>query len=177
MFCPRCSQEQISEEVKFCSRCGFPLSLVPELLANRGSLPQRAEPNKLKKHLTRRNGLLFSVGWFVFFIYLASFLGREYQYDAVMIGLLGMMSAVFLAAASFVFLSNEPPDAEEFNQAIPNVKTKNLYQAKQTALPPAQTRPAREYVSTANTWKAPETGDVAPPSVTENTTKLLEKDE
>ena len=25
MFCPRCSQEQISEETKFCSRCGLSL--------------------------------------------------------------------------------------------------------------------------------------------------------
>ena len=33
MYCPRCSQQQVSEETKFCSRCGLPLGLVSELLA------------------------------------------------------------------------------------------------------------------------------------------------
>lgn len=177
MFCPRCNQEQISEDVKFCSRCGFPLSLVPELLANSGALPRAAETKKIKKHLTRRNGLLFSFGWFVFITYLASFLGKEYQYDAVMIGLLGTMSAVFFVAASFVFLTNEPEDAENLNHAIPAVKVKNLRPSRQTALPPQQSQSAQSYVSAANSWKAPDTGDlVQPHSVTDGTTKLLEKD-
>ena len=33
MYCPRCSQEQISDEMSFCSRCGFSLSAVKELVA------------------------------------------------------------------------------------------------------------------------------------------------
>lgn len=38
MFCPRCSQEQISETVKFCSRCGFLLTDVAEALQNNGTV-------------------------------------------------------------------------------------------------------------------------------------------
>ena len=43
MFCPKCSQEQISNEVRFCSRCGFQLEGVSALLLNDGSFLQSSE--------------------------------------------------------------------------------------------------------------------------------------
>ncbi len=33
MFCPKCSQQQASDEVRFCSRCGFQLGIVKAALA------------------------------------------------------------------------------------------------------------------------------------------------
>jgi zinc-ribbon domain len=36
MFCPRCGQQQLSDEVRFCPRCGLSLAGVPVLL-NEGS--------------------------------------------------------------------------------------------------------------------------------------------
>jgi hypothetical protein len=51
MYCPKCSQPQVSEEVRFCSRCGFSLSAVRELVAAGGStLVERgveAQPGQL----------------------------------------------------------------------------------------------------------------------------------
>src|SRR6185369_14074227 len=41
MFCPRCSQQQSSTEVRFCSRCGFQLSVLTELLSNNGVLAEQ----------------------------------------------------------------------------------------------------------------------------------------
>jgi len=38
MYCPQCSQEQVAEEMHFCSRCGFPLTIVSQLVANGGAL-------------------------------------------------------------------------------------------------------------------------------------------
>jgi hypothetical protein len=38
MYCPQCSQEQLSEEMRFCSRCGFPLAIVSQLVRNGGAL-------------------------------------------------------------------------------------------------------------------------------------------
>ena len=32
MFCPQCAHQQISNDTRFCSRCGFSLSVVIELL-------------------------------------------------------------------------------------------------------------------------------------------------
>ncbi|HEV7889097.1 MAG TPA: hypothetical protein VGP08_00590 [Pyrinomonadaceae bacterium] len=42
MFCPRCSREQASEEVRFCNGCGFPLADVAEALANGGRVERHA---------------------------------------------------------------------------------------------------------------------------------------
>jgi hypothetical protein len=39
MYCPKCSQEQASDEMRFCSRCGFALTIVSQLIANGGALP------------------------------------------------------------------------------------------------------------------------------------------
>ena len=48
MFCPRCGQQQISDQTKFCSRCGFQLGLVAEMLDHDGFLPQLGELAKGK---------------------------------------------------------------------------------------------------------------------------------
>jgi ABC-type multidrug transport system fused ATPase/permease subunit len=32
MFCPKCSQQQVSDQARFCSRCGFQLGVVKALL-------------------------------------------------------------------------------------------------------------------------------------------------
>ena len=34
MFCPRCGHQQVSNEMRFCSRCGLSLGLVTDLVAN-----------------------------------------------------------------------------------------------------------------------------------------------
>src|SRR5512141_1778209 len=68
MHCPSCGQQQVSEDIKFCSRCGFPLGLVSEILAHGGFLPQLADLYKSKTRLTRRNGVIFSVLWCLFFL-------------------------------------------------------------------------------------------------------------
>jgi hypothetical protein len=36
MHCPVCGQKQVSEQIRFCSRCGFLLSGVAEVVANNG---------------------------------------------------------------------------------------------------------------------------------------------
>jgi len=178
MFCPRCSQEQISEEVKFCSRCGFPLTLVSEVLAHGGFLPQLAKTNKSKKRWSRKFGLVSALFWFMFFVLIMMpIVAIDNTDDALVMAIFGTMGGLILAVASLVFLKNEPKNTENYNQELPNYKVKNLYGSRQTtALPPQQSQPAQSYVSPANIWKAPETGKlIQPQSITEGTTKLLEK--
>ena len=38
MFCPQCGHQQISDDTRFCSRCGLSLGHVTGLLINSGSL-------------------------------------------------------------------------------------------------------------------------------------------
>src|SRR5687768_17032742 len=77
MHCPRCGQLQASEQTKFCSRCGFQLGLVAELLAHGGFLPQLADLTKGKlPFFSRKNGVIFSILWFIFWVMMIpSFIG------------------------------------------------------------------------------------------------------
>lgn len=73
MFCPKCSQLQSSEEMRFCSRCGFQLAGVAMLLENDGAIPQlAAAPGKplpiTRKKLMAESVLLTALSWSVAFI-------------------------------------------------------------------------------------------------------------
>ena len=182
MHCPRCGQQQVSEETRFCSRCGFPLSLVSEILANGGVLPQLAELQRggeNKKWLTRKNALKFSLAWFLLITFLLTPLAAiaDAEEAAASFAVIGFMGGLLMMALSFLFLPKEirvwqPPGntSEQANYFAP--------QTNQNALPPPQSQPVHDYVPAAGSWKAPDTGEFARPgSVTEGTTKLLQKDE
>jgi hypothetical protein len=61
MYCPKCSQIQTEDGLRFCSRCGFQLGVVKELLAERSSAPvMPAESPAPPKFFSRRKqDLLF----------------------------------------------------------------------------------------------------------------------
>lgn len=181
MYCPRCSQQQASEETKFCSRCGFPLGLVSEILSHGGFLPQLAELYKSKKNLTRRNGLIFSLFWFLILTMvltpLFAIIGSPEELVAFT-ALIGSVGALILVIASFLILKPQPLNYELPKPELPNSDVRHLHGAQPTALPPIHSQPVQSYVPPANSWKAPNTGEFSiPGSVTEGTTKLLQKDE
>lgn len=82
MFCPRCSQQQASEEMRFCSRCGFPLEGVAALLAGGGELkpsgPDREGPLTPRQR-GARTGLLMVAGGLLFLA--AAYLLTLYKED------------------------------------------------------------------------------------------------
>lgn len=184
MFCPRCSQEQVSEEIRFCSRCGLPLELAAQLVANDGSLPQLEEDyNKKKSRLTRSKGLKFGLIWFVILtIVLAPFFAIM-EADALpeITAFLGFAGGILITLFSLIFLKNEPKTSKTAEQNLSQKwKDKDALHGKtnQNALPPQQSIPTSTYVPPVNSWKAPDTNNLSNPgSVTEGTTKLLEKDE
>ena len=179
MHCPRCGQQQVSEEIKFCSRCGFPLGLVSEILANGGFLPQLAELYKSKKWLTKKNGVMFSVMWTIFFLLIMTPFWGIVNVDTLsaISAIVGIFGGLMWLIAALVFLKSEPKNFYAGSE-LPNPQINTLHQAHQKGLPPQQSQPAQSYVPPAASWKAPNTGEFAvPQSVTENTTRLLKKDE
>lgn len=44
MYCPQCGQQQISDQVRYCSRCGFLLETVAAVLSARGMAPPYIQP-------------------------------------------------------------------------------------------------------------------------------------
>ena len=67
MYCPNCGQQQVSEEMRFCSRCGLALSGLAEWMAG-GMLVRRAEetrvlsPSRRRKQMRRAGKLMFFSG-------------------------------------------------------------------------------------------------------------------
>jgi hypothetical protein len=184
MHCPRCGQQQISEDIKFCSRCGFSLGLVSEILAHGGHLPQLAGlNNKGKKWLSRNFGLKIALLWFLLLDFilvpLAAITGGPGEVIAGL-AVVGFCGALLLTALSFLFLQNEKKFLH-LQKELPNQTQTPQYisgNQNQTALPPPTGQPVSDYAPpTAGSWKAPDTGELVPRSVTEGTTKLLQKDE
>ncbi len=184
MYCPNCGQQQVSGDLKFCNKCGLPMGLVAEILNYGGTLPQLAELGKKKKFFTRKNGIFFSIFWFILFVpFGAAFWGiLEVDELSALSAVFGVFSSILILLFSFFFLGG----STEHTAAVSAVGAQQGNQhnlggaaAQQGALPPQRTQTAHEYASPqAGAWKAPDTGDlVTPGSVTEGTTRLLQKDE
>lgn len=185
MYCPRCGEEQNSGNLRFCNRCGLPMGLVSQVLSNDGTLPQLEELYKKKKILTRKNGVVFSILWFILFVPFGAAMWGVLNVEelAGLSAVFGVFSSLIILLASLFFLG-KPVEQSDF-AAMPQTLTNNQQnlrgkETNQATLPPQQTQPANAYTSPAQggLWKAPDTGElVTPGSVTEGTTKLLRKEE
>ena len=181
MHCPRCGQQQVSNETKFCSRCGFQLVIVAELLANGGVLPQLAALQAKRTFFNKKNGVMFSVGWFIFFTMFMTSVWGILNADelAGLSAVTGVFGAMLILIGSLVFM---PSSKQMLRMPIQDVllpQPAALYgNPNISALPPQRQQPATEYAAPAGSWRTPETGDLAGPgSVIEGTTKLLKRDE
>ncbi len=180
MHCPRCGQQQVSVETKFCSRCGFQLGLVSELLANGGFLPQLAELYKGRSALfTRKNGVIFSILWFILFVMMIpAFFGIANAEDAAGVSaVFGLFTTLMFLIISLGFLKKAPKPYEIRSVEAATSPSPLYGQPNVAALPPQRQQPATDYTAPgAGSWRAPDTGDLVRGSVIEGTTKLLKKD-
>ncbi len=180
MHCPRCGQQQISEQTKFCSRCGFQLGLVSELLLHGGALPQLAELNKSRGIVTRRNGVGLSLLWCLFFLLIMAPLWGIMDVDALAgaSAIIGIFGGLMILVSSMLFLKKPIATYDLPTTFIPNSHPSSLYGAAgQSALPPQQSQPVSSYMPPEGSWRAADTDDLAHRgSVTEGTTKLLKKE-
>lgn len=186
MHCPQCGQQQVSNELRFCSRCGFPLGGVMELVANGGVIPQYQPPSEgTRKVSPRRKGvqqgfaLIFLAAVLTpFFAVLHEYLGFPDIFIALsaVIGFIGGALRVIYAlifeegAQKVIYLNAHPqqPVFSPYQQSTPMPRP--LAEANRARpLPPQQSAPIQG-------WRRPNTSElINPPSVTENTTKLLDK--
>ena len=179
MHCPKCGQQQISDQTRFCSRCGFLLTGVVQVVANDGIVPVQA-PASFATGSARRRGVMQGL-----FIFLLSFL---------IVPLAGILTAVLgiepiLPAISAIVLIMggllRIVYALMFESGAAGLGTQqqNLMAAPQKAfpgnreageLPPAQSIPTSVYAPPPGTGRWRETNELETPgSVTDSTTKLL----
>jgi zinc-ribbon domain len=180
MFCPECGQQQISDEVRFCSRCGFQLAGVTGLLATRGALPAAAAPADLAPETPRRRGVrqggkLLLVG--IFLIPLLAILHEvsrglipeEIPLLGVILFMGGLLRMIY--AALFEDGPYRREAAHPFGYAPPAAQALNAQRPAAPELPPARAVPAR-----APAAPRADTGEISyRPSVTEGTTRLLDE--
>lgn len=168
--------------MRFCSRCGFPLEGAMVLLAHGGSLPNYQPPPGQKTISPRRKGvkqgaLLMLIGAVVVPLLgvLASFapgrIGTPFEFFAAAAAILCFVGGPLRILFAAIFEEGAP--AAQFGTpsfyAPPPIPPPP---ARVSALPPAM-------VNTAASWRQrPQTAEILqPPSVTDHTTRLLDKSE
>ena len=181
MYCPQCGQQQASGIVRFCSRCGFPLDGVIQLLGNGGMLPVYHSPDEPVPISPRRKGVKQG--------------GVLLLSGAVLVPILGVLSSwnnsafleILLALTAIVCFMGGPLRmlyAALFEEGAPN--RMRMYGPPAISAPqPQQFGPPRQAPSlpppaarSTSGWRRPNTAELAnPPSVTENTTRLLDKED
>lgn len=180
MFCPQCSQKQVSNEARFCSSCGFQLYAVSELLKTGGVATFRPPgPRKLSpRQKGVRQGAMMMLSTMlvvplvaIIGVALLNLPGEIAGIAAVTCfigGLLRIIYAVMLEDREVPLTESELAGA----YTPPPPLYMNPPPVRGTALPPPQQgfNPADYRVP-----RRAETGEVIPrpPSVTENTTRLL----
>lgn len=179
MFCPQCGQQQVSDAARFCSRCGFQLAAVSGLLATggRGAAALEPEfealpaPESPRRKGARLGGQLMMAG---IFISIALAIMSEligFTDDLALIGLLFFVAGFFRLLYAFIF--DEGPFRRQLQRQHAYVPQPQFAPPREvSALPPPQSQPARAY-----TPPRPDTAGLAyRPSVTEGTTRLLERE-
>ncbi len=179
MFCPSCGQQQVSSETKFCSRCGIPLGTIAEVVKHGGTLPQLAQLQQMnfkKPWFSKKNGVMFGGLWFIFLtMFCTAFfgiLGAPEEFVGIL-AVTGVFGAMMIIIGSLVALpSSKPPVV--FDPAVH--MPVELRGSVTPSLPAAQSIPADVYAAPrTGSWR--DTNDLSPGSVTESTTRLLEKQE
>ena len=173
MYCPQCGQQQVSEGVRFCSRCGFSLRVVTELLTNDGVLAERRDKGAESRLSPRQKGARLGA-----LLMLTSFLIALIQ--ALMPTLVDKL-VVLAAPVVICFLVGfvrllyalffEEGAGRSKETAHPARKAAVSGDSVGTALPPAQSIPVSGWQTRAHTAEM-----ARPSSVTEGTTQLLEND-
>ena len=179
MFCPQCGQQQVTGVIRFCSRCGFPLDGVIQLLSSGGSLPAYRSADEPLQMSPRRKGVKQGMLLFLLGVVLVPILGMFASFSsAVFPQMLAILAAIicfvggplrmFYAA---VFEEGAPKPLRPYGPPM-HVPQQFVPQGQNAALPPP---PPRQPAS----WRSrPTTAELAnPPSITENTTRLLDKED
>lgn len=181
MYCPHCGQEQISDATRFCSRCGFLLTGTAAVLVNNGELPHI--PVQTTKNSPRNRGL--KQGLFIFLLTfllvpLIAIISKGLDITPFFVALAAIILPVggLLRAAYALMFESSFGSEGVVNAGLAGGYNAMPGRANQSALPPQQSVPASDYASPpAGTWRGDTNELKTPASVTEETTKLLRKEQ
>ena len=169
MYCPRCGQQQISDEMRFCSRCGLPTGGLMDWLTRADAPPPTAItetqsflPSPRKKGMRRGGKVMFASGvLFVIFLIISIAVDdggpMVIPFFVLFVGLVMMLYArLFSSPVPKVMAQYSPPPS--------------LGPTSMNTLPPHTHNTMPDF-----SQQRGRTNELAQPaSVTEHTTKLLD---
>ena len=172
MFCPKCGQ-QSSDEVRFCPKCGLSLAGLPAYVAANELNPSGAPVPRAPFMTARRRGIRRGAKlMFICGVLLPAAALLAFEGDApgpLLLVLTGGLAGLLWMVYSWLFNDNVVPVETRASRR----RKKEIAAGQSTpALGAAQFTPAplfnQQRGNTAEIYQ--------PPSVTENTTRLLDKD-
>lgn len=180
VYCPRCGQEQISNEVRFCSRCGFVMTGMSDIVLQ-GGIPQQVLPGAPKPLTPRRRGLKQGGGMFllgVVMVPILLILSQLLRFSEEVAGLAAVvlfLGGIVRMIFALLFESGNPAEKTLEDNVYETAQKFLKKQPAANALPPSQSIPVENYAPPrAANWR--DTNDLEPSSVTDPTTKFLPKD-
>jgi hypothetical protein len=179
MYCPRCGQGQISNETRFCSRCGFLMTGVVELIANDGntnlSAPAQTKIDTKRKRGVKKGLFIFLLAFLVVpIIAILTLMVNAEPFAVVISAILLGVGGLLRMAYALMFESNEPVGGNVARSAFQTAPNFLSGSQNPNALPSSQTIPAASYMPPKHgNWR--DTNDLETSSVTDPTTKLLQK--
>jgi hypothetical protein len=177
MYCPQCGQQQVADTIRFCSRCGFPLEGVATVIHSGGQLPVRGPVGKQPispRSKGVRQGAMLMLSTLLIVPITAVITVNFYANPELLVPLAALLCFVggLLRILYALIMEDSTPQLD-------------LPESPHTAGPPRLDHPVHHAalpppaVNAASGWRSrPNTAELyQPPSVTENTTRLLDKDD
>ncbi|HEX8720188.1 MAG TPA: zinc ribbon domain-containing protein [Pyrinomonadaceae bacterium] len=172
MFCPKCGQ-QSSDEVRFCPRCGLPLDGLAAYVATNGQAPAGAPVPRAPVMTARRRGMRRGAKvMFVCCVLLPAAALLAFEGDApgpLLLVLTGGLAGLLWLVYSWLFGDNVLPVGKGAGR-------RDLRELGAAGDRPALGAPQFVPAPLFNQQRANTAEIYQPPSVTENTTRLLDKD-
>ena len=173
MYCPKCSQEQPTAAMRYCSKCGFTLTGVARLIETNGALPQAEIVSKptSRNRMMVESSVLMVIAWVITFIatfwfdYTGAFetVAKITALVFAVLGVIGLLRFVY----AFLFVKDVALVTPETLNS--RMSGDLLKERKAAELPEHQSVGISDYPIRTHTKEI-----VPRNSVTENTTKLLD---
>lgn len=175
MFCPNCGQQEISSDMRFCSRCGFQMGFVRELIVGGTALIEREPTDRdslWKAFRGMRRGVWVTV--VSFFLLLLTGMITAIDDDFVVLVLvpfLGFLAGFFISLYG-AFVQGRRVKKELMESTVLFQRPLQANMSARSELSAARITPVQTF-----SGQRAQTAEMRhPPSVTENTTRLLDND-